>query len=174
MHDIRVRLEYEMTKYGSGASFGITPYHLHITLHIIISMEYSVIYNASSCPALLSTFVFLRAERAGLEARRRHYLHTAIAFPRIRIQFIFSEGKKGVNFHYQRRQTPQRFILVVPCSRRWRCRSRALKKPPKVQSTYNIQYTTSRTSCIMGNQAIIGAVRVAFISDPIKVYSNLV
>lgn len=59
MHHFRVRFEYEMTKYGSGAPFGITPCHFHITLHIIISIEYSVISNASSCPALLSTFCVL-------------------------------------------------------------------------------------------------------------------
>lgn len=55
MHHFRVRFEYEMTKYGSGAPFGITPCHFRITLHIIFSMEYSIISNASSCPALLST-----------------------------------------------------------------------------------------------------------------------
>lgn len=50
MHHIRTRFEYEMTKYESGAPFGITPCHLDITL------EYSIISNASSCLALLSTF----------------------------------------------------------------------------------------------------------------------
>lgn len=36
---------------------------------------------------------------------------------------------------------------IVPCSRRWRCRSRALKKPPKVQKY--VQYTIYEVCNVM-------------------------
>lgn len=139
MHDIRVRFEYGMTKYGSGAPFGITPCHLHITLHIIISMEYSVISNASSCPALLSTLCVLTCW-AGWSVGQRTTLPTYgdSLFSYFDSVYLFWRKKEG----QCPLSAPLNTTKVYPGrsrSRRWRCRSRTLEKPPKVQKY--VQYT---------------------------------